>query len=685
MKKIYLFIAICLVNLAVSVAVAQEPRKKLTHWISPEDILRWNEIGLNFVQTDPPVAPVRNVAEFDRMQGVLVAYPFGIPVNLIVEMAKDVKVTTIVASVSEQNTVTQLYQNAGVNLSHCNFLIAPSDSYWTRDYGPWFESDSLNHIGIVDFPYNRPTRPNDDNIPGYVATMLGVPMFGMNVIHTGGNYMTDGLGYSSSTKLVWEENPTQTHDQIAQKVHDYLGISNYRVVDDPNNTYIDHIDCWGKFLAPDKILIRSVPPSHPQYSAIEATAAYYGAQICSYGYNYRVFRVYTPDDQPYTNSLILNNKVFVPVMNSAWDDSALTAYAAAMPGCQVFGVLENPAAPWESTDALHCRTMGIADVGQIYIHHIPLSGSQPAQDNFHIRADLIRCSDSTAYPDSVLIWYKVNNGQFMMSHMTQVSGDHYEGCIPKQPAGSIIRYYLYAADRSGRHDMKPIMGPVDPFTFTSVYTDLTAEPDTLWFRTFDDMLDGKSTFIKNYVSSTIPLDSLETIGYFPSGTAVGWALNPVPAITLPYPMAPGDSLECHVVILFPIDKSPGNYIIDTFHFASTIGSHQVILMINDSLLTGIKDGKNPAGPILFQNYPNPFTGNTTIRFALPRQEKITLEIYDLQGMKICSFKDHQGMKGTNLVSWNGCTDEGKICPSGIYFIRLVSEEKILTRRMVLIR
>ena len=179
---------------------AQEPGKKLTHWLSADEKSHWNEIGVNFLETDPPSSPMRNVAEFDRMQGALVAYPFGIPLTLVKEMATDVTVTTIVANTNQQNTVTQQYTSAGVNLAHCNFLIAPSDSYWTRDYGPWFESDSLNHIGIIDFPYNRP-RPNDDNIPVKLAAMLGVPWYGMNVISTGGNYMTDGLGISSSTDL----------------------------------------------------------------------------------------------------------------------------------------------------------------------------------------------------------------------------------------------------------------------------------------------------------------------------------------------------------------------------------------------------------------------------------------------------------------------------------------------------
>jgi agmatine/peptidylarginine deiminase len=469
MKKFFfLLTSVLLTSIIASAQVKKLEPWQYGHWLSADEMLRKSEVGLNFMETPPPVGPVRNVSEFDKMQGVLVRYPFGIPIDLIKEEANNIMVTTIVLNASQQATVTSQYQAAGVNMANCNFLLAPSDSYWTRDYGPWFISDSSHHIGIVDFPYNRP-RPNDDNIPVKVAQMLGIPWYGMNVIHTGGNYMTDGMGISSSTILVWNENPTQTHDSIAKKVHDYLGIDPYLVEDDPNGTYIDHIDCWGKYLAPDKILIRKVPPSHPQYAEIEATAAFYASTPCSYGYNYRVFRVNTPNDEPYSNSLILNNKVFVPIMNSTWDDSAIASYQAAMPGYQVFGVLGNPAAPWVSTDALHCRNMGLADIGQLYIHHIPLTGNQVSSGDFPLEADLIPCSDSAVYNDSVLIWYRVDSGSYQMIHMMNSSGLHYTGSIPSQLSGSVVQYYLYAADRSGHNAVMPFMGPSDPFTFTALY------------------------------------------------------------------------------------------------------------------------------------------------------------------------------------------------------------------------
>jgi len=244
--------------------------------------------------------------------------------------------------------------------------------------------------------------------------------------------MTDGYGISSSSELVWDENPSLTPSEINQMMNDYLGIETYHVVPDPNNTYIDHIDCWGKFLDVDKVLIREVPSSHPQYSAIESTAAYYAAQISAYGQSYQVFRVYTPNDQPYTNSLILNEKVLVPIIGSSWDDDAIQTYQEAMPGYEVIGFTGS----WASTDALHCRTKGIADIGMLYIYHLPLLGNQTDSPDYQIQAALTAHSNLPISADSVFLIYRINGGIYDTILMSFLGGKTWSGILPNPGWGS---------------------------------------------------------------------------------------------------------------------------------------------------------------------------------------------------------------------------------------------------------
>ena len=318
-------------------------------------------------RTDPPVGPIRNIAEFDPMQGVLIRYPFGISTSIIKEMAEDVIIYCLVSS-SQQNSAYNSMNNANVNMDNVEFILGSTDSYWTRDYGPWWVEDGNGDISIVDFTYNRP-RPNDNQAPYKVSQFLDVPYYSADFVSTGGNYMTDGSGIAASAHIAYTENPEcGTNNQssvplppcayVDNILENYYGISTYHVVADPNDEYIDHIDCWGKFLSSTKILLREVPTSHPQYNEIEGIANYFSSVLTSEGTPWEVHRIYTPNNQPYTNSLILNNKVFVPIMNSSWDGPALEVYETAMPNHIILPFTGS----WESTDALHCRVKGIPDL-----------------------------------------------------------------------------------------------------------------------------------------------------------------------------------------------------------------------------------------------------------------------------------------------------------------------------------
>jgi agmatine deiminase len=461
MKKIFTLLVLLICISPFTFSQQEDHSSSLPHEMTPEEMLRKGEIGTRFVSTDPPSGNIRNIAEFEQMEGVLVAYPFGITTSLIAAMSQELKIWTIVVNSSQQQTVTNQYTAAGVNLSNCVWVIAPSDSWWTRDYGPWFVHYGNHELGIVDFPYNRP-RPLDDSIPKVVASLMNIPWFGMNLIHTGGNYMTLGTGTSASTDLVVSENPSLTISQIDTLVNHYLGVSTYHKVPDPNNTYIDHIDCWGKYLGPDKVLIRSVPTTHPQYNDIENTALYFASQTSPYGTPFKLYRVYTPNNQPYTNSVILNNRVFVPIMNNVlYDTAALHVYQQALPGYDVQGFTGS----WQSTDALHCRAIGLADRGMLEILHNPLLGNQVLLPQYNITAEIYPYSGIGLYPDSTLLFYKINNGLYNSLMMNNLGNNQFEAIIPGQPTGTVISYYIHAVDSASNIGNHPYIGRFDPHVF----------------------------------------------------------------------------------------------------------------------------------------------------------------------------------------------------------------------------
>jgi len=665
MKKLLISFWFLLSIFTVTSLSAQQsdPNNGLKHEMSAEEAAHSDRIGLGFVETDPPTGNIRNVEEFGPTESVLIRYPFGLPMSLIKEMAKDCKVVTIVANAAQQATVNTQYLSNGVNTANCSYLLAATDTYWTRDYGPWYVTYGNLQTGIIDFPYNRP-RPNDDEIPKEVAAMQGIPWFGMNVIHTGGNYMTDGLHQGTSTTLVWTENPTQTAVQIAQKMHDYLGIDNYMVVPDPNGAYIQHIDCWGKFLAPDKILIRQVPASHPQYSQIEATAAYYAAQPSSYGTPYRVYRVNTPNDEPYTNSYILNNKVFIPFMGTANDAGALLAYQQAMPGYQVSGYLALSGAAWVSTDAMHCRTHEMSDRGMLYIDHTPISGTVPAQPAFAINADITAFSGQMVYNDSVWVIYKVNSGNYDTIPMTHTGSNHWKAGIPGQMEGSTVAYYIHAADASGRVANHPLIGAPDPHVFqvaVSASPDVVVSPDSLIFKTYDDMIYGKTARVRNFTSLPASLTYINNSGNIP----FAWHIDPY-LLILPQPLASGDSLNLTVKLNFPFSTT--GPLSDTLWIETPVSSHPVILYADPLLLTGLRE--KTTGSLTFRVFPNPMTNRLNFEYNLDRAARVQLQILTAEGSLLVNLVNEMQTAGEKNIHWDGCGATGHALPNGLYFYRL---------------
>ena len=90
-------------------------------------------------------------------------------------------------------------------------------------------------------------------------------------------------------------------------------------------------------------------------------------------------------------------------------------------------------------------------------------------------------------------------------------------------------------------------------------------------------------------------------------------------------------------------------------------------------------------PMLHLNHPNPFNPTTTISFSLPKEEDIELTIYNIKGQKVKTLYSGISEEGKHSVIWNGIDSNGKTVSSGIYFYKLKTESKELTRKMLLLK
>ena len=83
---------------------------------------------------------------------------------------------------------------------------------------------------------------------------------------------------------------------------------------------------------------------------------------------------------------------------------------------------------------------------------------------------------------------------------------------------------------------------------------------------------------------------------------------------------------------------------------------------------------------LMQNYPNPFNPSTTIKYGLPKDSRVLLEIYNVLGQRVSVLADEVQTAGFHEVQFQS----GQL-PSGIYFSRLTADTFVSTKKMELLK
>lgn len=72
-----------------------------------------------------------------------------------------------------------------------------------------------------------------------------------------------------------------------------------------------------------------------------------------------------------------------------------------------------------------------------------------------------------------------------------------------------------------------------------------------------------------------------------------------------------------------------------------------------------------------QNYPNPFSGETTINFSLPREEPVSIDVYNLNGKHFKTLSSSRKYPpGSHSITWDGKDESGGKAPAGMYLYRI---------------
>lgn len=342
----------------------------LPRGFTPAERAGWQLPDLSRAPLAPPTGAVDTPAEYEKNAGLLIRW--GSQNALLTEMA--VAITTgepdfklyIVASAGLVASATSTLSSAGANMAQVQFITGISDSVWIRDYGPRY-IDNGGRRAIVDHVYNRP-RPNDDAVPSLVAQQLNEPKYDIPLTHGGGNFHLFEDGSAYMTRLIANENPGLSDQQIKDYYLAYQGLD--VTITEPFPTSFDstqHIDMWMLPADDGRVIVSQYPNTGGVYSVprqvTEDTAALLAARGKSVlrigGWRGSNGAHYT-----YANAVVLNRTVltcqFNPTLYASENANALSVFQQAFPSRQIVPI--NCEGIITLAGAIHCIVMHVPAV-----------------------------------------------------------------------------------------------------------------------------------------------------------------------------------------------------------------------------------------------------------------------------------------------------------------------------------
>lgn len=429
--------------------------------------------------TTPPASAVRTAAEWEEMQAITITWTSY--QSVLREIVRAAQQEAQVYIVCTDSVTVKNYLTAGsVPLVNLHFLLVPYNSVWIRDYGQnTCYTNDVDSLILVDWIYNRP-RPKDDTIPRRVASAFNIPIYETtqspnDVIHTGGNFMSDGIGTGFSSELVLDENPQHSEAEIDSVMYHFMGINRYVKMETLPYDGIHHIDMHIKLLDEQTLLVGQYPTGVSDGPQIEANLQYVLSNFNTpNGTPYRVVRIPMPPDSwgdypnqggnycTYTNSVFINNTVIVPTYYQQYDTTALRIYRESLPGYNIVGI--NCNSTISASGAIHCITHSVGVNDPLLISHFGLPNTTNTVTPYQVDA---RIQHKSGIATATLYWTTDTLQPYTAVSMTLTNAtlNTWTGFIPAQPVGTHIYYYITATSVSGKTQNRPMPAPAGYFLF----------------------------------------------------------------------------------------------------------------------------------------------------------------------------------------------------------------------------
>ena len=129
---------------------------------------------------------------------------------------------------------------------------------------------------------------------------------------------------------------------------------------------------------------------------------------------------------------------------------------------------------------------------------------------------------------------------------------------------------------------------------------------------------------------------------------------------------------------------PGNDLMVMYFTQSSQNStlREIIGVVENALgyepVSSVRDNPEELSDLLLNNYPNPFSSGTTIKFNIDKPGHAIIKIYNIMGQEIETLANGQFNAGINEVQWIP-----NDVPGGMYFVNLEFGGYMQTKKLIL--
>ena len=353
---------------------------------------KWNDgvqavsIGRIAPIANPPFSwssPDFNVhfpAEFEPARGMIISwtshwYTENLYLTMLEGLSPSNTMYIVVQNLDDEIEIRELITERGISLSNVEFIHIETNSCWIRDYAPLFVRTPDDSLVAIDMNYYA-DRTFDDDFPTAFAENQRLPRYDLDLFIEGGNIMTDGQGLLLIGDIIYANNPLNSVEAIDSMLMFYFGCERVLAIESMTSDGTGHIDMFTKFLDSRTILVSSpTDSSHIDFEILERNAELLSSYTLSDGTGYfdvvRIplnleYRMFPPAwiYNTYTNSLIIDEQIFLPIYNSQCDSIAINVYADLLPTYEIITV--DCSAIINSGGAIHCIAMQYPDVSSAH-------------------------------------------------------------------------------------------------------------------------------------------------------------------------------------------------------------------------------------------------------------------------------------------------------------------------------